>query len=65
MAQDEESPNAPASPTCYAGELDAEALRPLSAEEQAQQVAEWRRQERARLIALRLARPAAEREAIA
>jgi 5,10-methenyltetrahydrofolate synthetase len=65
LAQDEESTNPPASPTCYAGELDAEALRPLSAEEQARQVAGWRRQERARLIALRLARPAAEREAIA
>ncbi|MGF1631258.1 MAG: 5-formyltetrahydrofolate cyclo-ligase [Kiloniellaceae bacterium] len=65
MADEDETPNQPASPTCYAGELDAETLRPLSAEEQARQVAGWRRAERARLIALRLARPAAERDAIA
>ncbi|MGD1877636.1 MAG: 5-formyltetrahydrofolate cyclo-ligase [Kiloniellaceae bacterium] len=65
MANSEDGPNEPASPTCYAGELDAEALRPLSAEEQARRIAQWRREERDRLIALRLARPAAEREAIA
>jgi 5,10-methenyltetrahydrofolate synthetase len=65
LADEEDTPNAPASPVCYAGELDAEALRPLSPEQQARQVAEWRRSERARLIALRLARPAAERTAIA
>ncbi len=60
-----ETSNEPASPVCYAGDLDAESLRPLSAAEQARQVARWRIEERARLIALRLARPAAERQAIA
>ena len=65
MAEEDDSANTPASPTCYAGELDADALRPLTPEEQARQVAQWRRQERDRLIALRQARPAAEREAAA
>jgi len=65
LAEEDESANVPASPVCYAGELDAEALRPLSPEAQARQVAQWRRQERERLIALRQARPAAERAAAA
>jgi len=65
LPEDDDADNPPASPVCYAGELDAEALRPLTPEEQARQVAQWRRQERDRLIALRLARPAAEREAAA
>jgi 5,10-methenyltetrahydrofolate synthetase len=56
--------NKQASPVCYAEELDSDSLRPLSAEAQARQVAQWRREERARLIARRLARPAAERRAI-
>jgi len=46
----EETEGEPASPVCYADELDAESLRPLSAAEQARQVAQWRREERARLI---------------
>jgi 5,10-methenyltetrahydrofolate synthetase len=57
--------NEPASPVCYAEELDADSLRALSAEERARQVAQWRKEERARLIALRLAQPAAERQAVA
>jgi 5,10-methenyltetrahydrofolate synthetase len=57
--------NEPASPTCYARELDEVWLKPLSPEERARQVAQWRREERERLIALRLARPAQERKAIA
>lgn len=57
--------NKPASPVCYAEELDAESLRPLSAEERVRQVTQWRKEERARLIARRLGRPAAERRAIA
>jgi len=57
--------NEPASPVCYAEELDADSLRALSADERARQVTQWRKEERARLIALRLARPAAERQAIA
>jgi len=52
--------NAPASPVCYAEELEG-----LTPAEQARQVAQWRKQERERLIALRLARPAEERTAIA
>ena len=62
---DDEGNNAPASPTCYARELDEAWLKPLSPEEQARQVAQWRRQERERLVALRVARPAEERQAIA
>lgn len=62
--QNSDDEREPASPVCYAGELDAEALRPLSREEQARQVAQWRRGERERLIALRIARPAAERKAL-
>jgi 5,10-methenyltetrahydrofolate synthetase len=58
-------PGDSASPTCYARELDEAWLKPLSPEEQARQVAQWRREERARLVALRVARPAAERKAIA
>lgn len=57
--------NEGASPVCYAEDLDPESLRPLSAEEQARQVAQWRKTERERLIALRLARPAAKRQAAA
>jgi 5,10-methenyltetrahydrofolate synthetase len=57
--------NEPASPACYAGQLDEASLKPLSPEEKARQVAQWRREERARLIALRLARPAAELRVIA
>jgi 5,10-methenyltetrahydrofolate synthetase len=60
VAKDEDSPDRPASPVCFAEELE-----PLTAEEQARQVAQWRREERERLIALRQARPAAEREAAA
>ncbi len=65
MSNADDPENDPASPTCYAGELDPGALRPLSAEEQARQVAQWRKQERERLIALRLACSAEERGAIA
>lgn len=57
--------NEPASPTCYARELDDAGLAPLSAEEKARRIAQWRREERERLIALRLARPAEERRDIA
>lgn len=54
--------NESASPVCYAEDPDPENM---SAATQARQVAQWRKEERARLIALRLARPAAERQAIA
>lgn len=64
MPQDDPQ-NEPASPTCYAGELDDAWLAPLSAEEKARRIAQWRREERQRLIALRLARPAEERRDIA
>lgn len=51
-----------ASPVCFAEEPDPESF---SAATQARQVAQWRKAERARLIDLRLARPAADRQAIA
>jgi len=65
MIEDDKAGNQPASPVCYAGELDADWLRPLSPEEQARQIAQWRRQERERLIALRLESSAETRRAIA
>jgi 5,10-methenyltetrahydrofolate synthetase len=65
MSRSGDDVNEPASPTCFAGELDAEALRPLSKAEQARRIAQWRRRERERLIALRLARPAEERQTVA
>jgi 5,10-methenyltetrahydrofolate synthetase len=60
LAEEDDSPDRPASPVCFAPEVE-----PLTPEAQARQVALWRRQERARLIALRQARPAAERAAAA
>jgi 5,10-methenyltetrahydrofolate synthetase len=62
---EEDRENEPASPVCYADDLDTDAQRPLSAEEKAQQIARWRKTERERLITLRLARPKEELEAAA
>ena len=60
MAVEEDSRNTFSSPVS-----PAEELQPLTPEERARRVAQWRRQERERLIALRLARPVAERTAAA
>lgn len=65
MPGNEDSERDLASPVCYAEKLDADGLRLLSQDEQARQVALWRGEERKRLIALRRARPVAERAAIA
>lgn len=65
MLPEDDRTNEPASPVCYAQELGNESLRPLSAAEKAGQIERWRKEERQRLIDLRLARPAGERRAAA
>lgn len=62
-ADDPDAPVRPASPPCMAGDLDDEG-RPIPDAEQRRDVARWRKAERERLIALRMAIPADERAAM-
>ncbi len=66
MSDETNKPGSYASPPCLAHEIDPAYFDPLAVDpQQAQDVARWRKAERARLLAERAALPVAERQAAA